>query len=396
MDSPDAGAPPLNRVQRCYFRWAAPWYARMEPGLREEARRIDTFLYSARGLWVWAGVVCAIVGSTFGLAAAGLPPALALLCSSAVWVALLGAGLSAWLMPERHTARRLGRTAVVVTGMAFAGALTGFLVARAAVHGARTPGEFIAPLGDAFLRAAPVLLLGGVALVVVMAIMARLRRWQMARELAHLRLEQALEVARRQAAEARLAALQAQVQPHFIFNTLAALQHWVDEGDPRAAPLLRALTGFLRGSTELLARDSATLGDELPLVEHYLAVMQARWGERLRSRVDADAASRAVQLPPGLLLTLVENAVEHGAGARLEGGEVRVRVQVDGARCQVEVSDNGPGLAPGWQEGVGLGNVRQRLAHRFGDRARLVLEDAAPGVRARIELDLREEAPHGH
>jgi LytS/YehU family sensor histidine kinase len=226
--------------------------------------------------------------------------------------------------------------------------------------------------------------------------MARLRRWQMARELAHLRLEQALEVARRQAAEARLAALQAQVQPHFIFNTLAALQHWVDEGDPRAAPLLRALTGFLRGSTELLARDSATLGDELPLVEHYLAVMQARWGERLRSRVDADAASRAVQLPPGLLLTLVENAVEHGAGARLEGGEVRVRVQVDGARCQVEVSDNGPGLAPGWQEGVGLGNVRQRLAHRFGDRARLVLEDAAPGVRARIELDLREEAPHGH
>lgn len=395
MDSPDAGAPPLNRVQRCYFRWAAPWYDRMDAGLREEARRIDTFLYSARGLWVWAGVVSAIVASAFGLAAAGFPPALALLCSAAVWVALLGAGLSAWLMPERHTARRLGRTAIIVTGMAFSGALTGFLVARATVHGARTPGEFVGPLGEAFVRAAPVLLLGGVALVVVMAAMARLRRWQMARELAHLRLEQALEVARRQAAEARLAALQAQVQPHFIFNTLAALQHWVDEGDPRAAPLLRALTGFLRGSTELLARDSATLGDELPLVEHYLAVMQARWGERLRSRVDADAACWAVQLPPGLLLTLVENAVEHGAGARLEGGQVQVQARVHGRRCVVEVRDNGPGLAAGWQEGVGLGNVRQRLAHRFADRARLVLEDAAPGARARIELDLDEEPSHG-
>jgi LytS/YehU family sensor histidine kinase len=158
-----------------------------------------------------------------------------------------------------------------------------------------------------------------------------------------------------------------------------------------AAPLLRSLTGFLRGSTELLAQDAVALGAELPLVEHYLAVMQARLGDRLRASVQAQPGCAGVSLPPGLLLTLVENAVEHGAAARLQGGEVRVRAALEAGHCRIEVSDNGPGLVPGWREGVGLANARQRLAHRFGPRARLQLEPLEPcGVRAVIDIDLEE------
>ena len=141
--------------------------------------------------------------------------------------------------------------------------------------------------------------------------------------------------------------------------------------------------------------DAAPIGAELPLVRHYLAVMQARLGERLRAGVDEGPGCAEVALPPGLLLTLVENAVEHGAAARLLGGEVQVHTRREAGCCLIEVSDNGPGLAPGWREGVGLANARERLAHRFGPRARLRLETLQPGVRAVIEIDLQEDTPHG-
>lgn len=380
-----------NAFQRRYFAWAQPYYDRMEPALRAEAMRIDQFLYSARGLGFWVGLAGAVAGSAAGLKATGFPWGLALLCSVAVWVALLFAGASAWLKPQQFHWRRLVRDGLLTVGLAYAGALTGFLVARMTRDGSLEAERLGPALWAATQRAAPVLALGALALVAMMALMAQLRRQQLGRELERLRLVQERDAAARQAAEARLALLQAQIQPHFIFNTLAALQHWVDEGDARAAPLLRSLTGFLRGSTELLSQDAVRLSDELPLVRHYLAVMQARLGERLRATVEEDLACAAVALPPGLLLTLVENAIEHGAGARLQGGEVRVRTMLDDAgRCRIEVSDNGPGLAPGWREGVGLANARERLAHRFGPRARLLLEPLSPGVGAVIEIDPEE------
>lgn len=396
----DATPRPLprhNALQRRYFAWAQPYYDRMEPAMRAEAMRIDQFLYSARGLGVAAGLLVAVAASAAGLKAAGFPWGLAAVCSVAVWVAFLGAGAKAWLQPQQASPRRLLSAGLGTVGLAYAGAITGFLVARSARHGGLGADSLGPALWAATQKAAPVLALGALALTAVMALMAHLRRGQMARELERLRLVQERDAAARQAAEARLALLQAQVQPHFIFNTLAALQHWVDAGDARAAPLLRALTGFLRGSTELLAQDSVRLGDELPLAAHYLAVMQARLGDRLRATVEPAPGCAAVALPPGLLLTLVENAVEHGAGARLEGGVVRVQAGLDAAgRCRIAVSDNGPGLGAGWREGVGLANARARLAHRFGARARLWLAPAAAdgsGVQAVIEIDAPEPLP---
>jgi LytS/YehU family sensor histidine kinase len=209
------------------------------------------------------------------------------------------------------------------------------------------------------------------------------------RQLHELRLLQERDASAREAAESRLAVLKAQIQPHFIFNTLAALQHWVDSGDARAAPLLRDLTSFLRGSTELMARDEIALAEELPLARHYLAIMQARLGERLQIEIDADEAALAQRLPPGLLLTLVENAVEHGVAPLLREAKVHVSARRDATHFELAVQDNGPGPATDWKEGVGLANLHERLARRFGTGAGFTLRGAAPGARAEIRIDMR-------
>ena len=180
--------------------------------------------------------------------------------------------------------------------------------------------------------------------------------------------------------------MQGQIQPHFIFNTLSAVQHWVDSGDARAGPLLRSLTAFLRGSTELLSRDTVRLGDELAMVGHYLDIMQARLGDRLDRKLTIDAQLNDQQLPPGLLLTLVENAVEHGISAALNGGCVSVAAQAQPGGWCVVVHDDGAGLPAGWTEGVGLANSRQRLAHHFGARAQLAVRATQPGTEARITI----------
>lgn len=179
----------------------------------------------------------------------------------------------------------------------------------------------------------------------------------------------------------------AQIQPHFLFNSLASLQHWVDAGDARAAPLLQSLTGYLRATLPLFKRERLTLGEELDAAARYLEVMQARLGERLRFHIEADAATRARLLPPGLLLTLVENAVEHGVQPALHGAEVHIRATQDGGGLQVEVADTGAGLPLQPVDGLGLANTRARLAQAYGDAARLTLERRPEGgTLARLAL----------
>ncbi|TDM08176.1 MAG: hypothetical protein C4K60_01355 [Ideonella sp. MAG2] len=180
----------------------------------------------------------------------------------------------------------------------------------------------------------------------------------------------------------------AQVQPHFLFNSLASLQHWVSTGDARAAALLTALTAYLRATLPLFERRSLSLAQELEAVRHYLAVLQLRFGERLRSEVHAAPETLQASLPPGVLLTLVENAVEHGLAPKLQGGEVRVQAQVtaDG-RISVTVCDDGVGLPtpdpgpadPTSTRGVGLRNTRTRLQQLHGAAAELSLHNQASG-----------------
>ena len=379
-----------NALQRAYFRWAEPFYRRLPPEAQAEARRMDEFLYTTRGgLALWLGWLSAVAGSTAGLVwGVGMPWGLALVCSVGVWLGILIALGSAWLVPDKFTGTRLWRGGLLAVVMAFAGAFTGFLVGRLTRKG--NLALAFEDLGDKLVIAAkqatPILLIGVVALFALLWGVAQIRRSQAQHQLEQARVVQAQDTLARQMAEARLKLLQAQIQPHFIFNTLAALQHWVDTSDARAAPLLRSLTGFLRGSTELMARDEVALAEELGLVRHYLAIMQARLGERLQTEMSSTPEADGWHLPPGLLLTLVENALEHGVGPALQAVQVRVTAAVQDGHLTLTVQDTGPGLSPGWQEGVGLANARERLQHRFGSQARLRVEAAEPGVRATLTV----------
>ncbi len=171
----------------------------------------------------------------------------------------------------------------------------------------------------------------------------------------------------------------AQIQPHFLFNSLASLQHWVHTRDARAAPMLESLTGFLRDTLPLFNRPRLALREELPAVQRYLEVMQARLGDRLRFAIDISPQLLALQLPPGLLLTLVENAVEHGVQASLSGAAVHIQARLQGTQVLLQVLDTGPGPAAGHQDGMGLANSRARLAQAWGDAATLHLAHGPEG-----------------
>jgi len=380
-----------NRFQRWYAHWAAPHYARMEPQVRAQAELVDRFLYSRRGLGVWVGLLCAGAGTTVGLSAAGLPLLLAVALSVLLWLVMPAMGLAVWIAPAAFTRRHTTRRAI---GLTVGGAGLGGLVGFAAGHVARH-GRLDLPLlwGELVAKAtvlAPAVLLAGLAFAAIFWGAARIRQQVLESELERATMQRERDLAARQAAEARLRLLQGQIQPHFIFNTLSALQHWVDTGDARAGALLRSLTAFLRRSTELLGRSEVALGDEADTVHQYLQIMQARLGERLRFTVEVAPEVAAARLPPGLLLTLVENAVEHGITPALNGGSVNLVAAREGRDVVVRVRDDGVGLAPGWHDGTGLANCRERLQHH--GRGTLALHAAPPGTEAVLTLTTEEAA----
>src|ERR1700730_13409720 len=156
----------------------------------------------------------------------------------------------------------------------------------------------------------------------------------------------------RQALDARLHLLQAQVAPHFLFNTLANVQALVEAGSPHASAVLRSLTAYLRAAVPLLHESGATIERELQLVRPYLELMQMRMAERMEYAMNVDPSALKVRCPPTTLLTLVENAVRHGIDPIEEGGRIDVDIRRLGERCLVRVTDTGAGLH---QAGNGLG-----------------------------------------
>jgi len=203
------------------------------------------------------------------------------------------------------------------------------------------------------------------------------------------------------ATEAQLRLLQGQIEPHFLFNTMAGVISLIDHDAERAKHMLQAFTEYLRSSLTTLRRDEGPLSQELELAQNYLLLMQARMEDRLQFRIEADDAARRATLPPLLLQPLVENAVQHGLEPSVDGGEVVIRAHVQGGQLVLEVCDNGLGLdapprrarGPGSaSNGVALDNVRSRLRSRWGDAARLDLHAAQPGTRAVITLPLEVKA----
>jgi signal transduction histidine kinase len=197
----------------------------------------------------------------------------------------------------------------------------------------------------------------------------------------------------RKALDARLRLLQAQVEPHFLFNTLANVQALVNAGSPQASRVLDALIAYLRAAVPRLHEPTTTLGQELQLVRAYLELMQMRIPDRLQFALRIDKAATELMCPPMTLLTLVENAVRHGIDPSEEGGRIDVDVRLREGRCLVSVTDTGVGLQPaGTGLGTGLTTLRERLKLAFGGDAQLRLTEIEPhGVWAELEFPARQE-----
>jgi len=209
--------------------------------------------------------------------------------------------------------------------------------------------------------------------------------------LAELEAERARERERsaeleRQAVAAKLSALQAQIEPHFLFNTLANVVSLIDSEPAQARRMLERLIELLRSSLAASRIQHATLEQELRLVTAYLDILKVRMGDRLRYRIDLPADLGAAPLPPLTLQPLVENAIRHGLEPKVEGGTLRLGARRVEGELRIDVEDDGLGFAPRAGAGVGLANVRERLASLYGAGARLAVEELTPGTRVRITL----------
>jgi LytS/YehU family sensor histidine kinase len=231
---------------------------------------------------------------------------------------------------------------------------------------------------------------GGLAL---RAYFRELGRWQ---ENRHSEAMTALQ-AEKERSELKLGVLQAQVEPHFLFNTLASIRALVRQDPAQAEATLDALVEYLRASIPRFRKDEvslhSTLGQQLDLCASYLELMRLRTAGRLRHAIEIDPALRDVPFPPLLLISLVENAVKHGIEPRPGPGTVTLTAERDGDALRVRVIDDGLGLQPGIGGGLGLANVRAQLQTRYGDRAGVVLQSRPPqGACAELRIPLDGDA----
>lgn len=195
----------------------------------------------------------------------------------------------------------------------------------------------------------------------------------------------------RAAVDARLRFLQTQIQPHFLFNTLANVRELVASGSSQAPIVLDRLITYLRAAVPPLDEALITLDRELELVHAYLELMQMRMPDRLQFSIDADVGDEPVRCPPTTILTLVENAVRHGIDPSEEGGRITVDVHVHEQRCHVLVSDTGVGLGTAASGlGTGLATLSERLQLAYGNEAKFELRERHPqGVVAELAFPAR-------
>jgi hypothetical protein len=206
---------------------------------------------------------------------------------------------------------------------------------------------------------------------------------------AEVRAAQATETAeaeqlKRQVVEARMAAMQAQVEPHFLFNTLASIDHLIETDPPRASTMQKNLIALLRASMPTMREANAQgvrdLGREMAVIRPYIEILKVRMEERLDPRIDVPEGLLSAEFPPMMIQSLVENAIKHGLEPKPDGGTLTVRAQIVHGKLAVTVADTGLGFgrAATAGTGVGLANIRERLRLLYGSKASLTVAPNEP------------------
>ncbi len=194
--------------------------------------------------------------------------------------------------------------------------------------------------------------------------------------------------ARTEATEAQLAALQAQMNPHFLFNALNTVASLVRTDGRAAEATVENLAEILRRTLDRSQNGRGTVREELDYLEAYLAVEQERWGDRLQVAWTIAPDVLDLPLPPMTLQPLVENALRHGLGTRLDGGTLAIEASRNNGDLALEVRDDGIGFPKRHREGTGLGNLRERLRTLYGDRAVLEVSSGPSGSTVTVRLPL--------
>ena len=207
------------------------------------------------------------------------------------------------------------------------------------------------------------------------------------------------EAMQRQLVQARLKLLQAQVEPHFLFNTLAAVDYLIETDPPRASVMQKALISYLRAALPQMRQESSTLGRELNLIRSYLDLLKLRIEDRLEFAIQVPDGLRSAVFPPMVLQSIVENAIKHGIEPKPEGGTITVHAEVVDGELHVNVNDTGVGLPEGdvfgrssTSTGLGLDNIRNRLSMLYPGRSRMELQsDDKTGTRVRLVIPYQAE-----
>jgi hypothetical protein len=338
------------------------------------------------GVWL---TVCLLVAGVFTRFGLGWTEALALLAPLFLVYAFVC--LSAWYVSRATPLTTSGAVRVLTSSVLAAAFASGLWlgVTRAWMAVLNLTAAF-APAADRYAQQRPFLFAFGVLLYLLsLAVHYVLLAIETAREAERRQLE--LEILTR---EAELRALRAQLDPHFLYNSLNSISALTGSDAPGARRMCLLLGEFLRHTLDVSARQRIPLADELALAEGYLSIEQVRFGSRLRieRRVDEDAA--ACLVPPLLLQPLVENAVSHGIARLLEGGVIRLDVSRRNGRLAIVIENpcdaDAAAARPG---GMGLDNVRGRLDAMFGREARI--EANAADGRFRVELSLPVDVGEG-
>lgn len=367
-----------------YRRLAYQKLAKRSPVEREQLRG---FLIALKGWRGWLATlvmfaVFSLCGAVLHMLASDVSWTGALIAANLLGLALVFVLLGAWFN-YRRLVRRKFRTLLTVVLYS--------LLATIGLSGGVLWISDQAP--DVVMQKLPRMLgsILGTGLVIALPLIAISMYRNRQHEALTAQLQQDAERDRmaRELAESQLRLLRAQIEPHFLFNTLGAVQQLAQHGAPRAAELTAHLIAFLRASLGEMRTEQVRLDTEFGLVESYLQVMQCRLGQRLRFSLELAPELAALQIPSMILLTLAENAIKHGIEPSLRGGEVTVSAAVEHGAVRLRVRDSGVGMGAEAGAGTGLDNLRRRIQLAYGEAATLALHDADPGLIADLTLPLK-------